>query len=210
MSEDWPPGGYSPPVEYERSELLAILIAVVVGISIASVTVSAIQSAAGNLIEAWVNFAQTIGMGPLPLVIGAHLGWISWILILSILMIALHESVHFGIGRLLGMAPKFELDDFAVLKNPSVVILSDGIKRWENLAMLSGPFVLIGSISLIIMVTTDGVVSGSAAYILLINSAASGLDIYHIIRLLLMPKGTQYANFRDGGELRTEYTVPEE
>lgn len=210
MSESWPPGDYSAPAEYDRNDYFAILIAVVVGLAAATITLPSIQNAAGLLIKDWVRIAQIMGAGPLALIAGAHFGWISWILILSTLMIVLHESVHFAIASLLGMDPSFEWDEFTVLKNPSVVIVGDGIKRWENLLALSGPFVLINTLCLIIMGATEAVVGGSAAYILLVNSAASGLDLYHILRLLSMPKGTQYSNFREGGDIKTKYAFPKE
>lgn len=100
------------------------------------------------------------------------------------------------------------MDDFVVLKNPSIVIEAEGIKRWENLVMLSAPLGFIGAISLAIMLTTSGVMAGSAAFVFLINSAGSGLDIYHVLRILAMPIGTQFTNFRRKGDLYTVYSVP--
>lgn len=209
MSDRWPPAGYSTPEEYERSENLAIGIALIVALGVAAVITESVQTAAGNLIDVWTRFAESLELGLFFLYVGAHLAWVGWIIVLSILTLGAHEATHYGIARLLGLDPNFEWDDFVILKNPSVVIETQGIKRWENLAMLSAPLVIIGAICLVIMGSTGGVMRGSAAFVLLINSAGAGLDIYHILRILVMPTGTQYANFRKEGKLYTEYSIPE-
>lgn len=210
MAGHWPPEGYSTPKEYERSVGIVTLIAILIGLVLIPITIPPIRSAIPPLIDGWVDFGYNVQLSADLLVIGAYFVLLTWMILLLTAMTIVHESFHYGVGHILELEPTFEWDEFVILKNPSIVAYAKGIKRVENLAMLSTPFVFIGLACWITMATTDGLVSGSAALILLTNSAVSGQDIYHILRILKMPNGTQFRNYRDDCQLRTEYVVPRE
>lgn len=132
-----------------------------------------------------------------------------WMLALAVLMIAIHEPLHYLGCAYHNLDPEFRISrgSFSI-PSPSVTPMTTGIKLRENALGTAPPFVGVNLLALVVIASTDGLVAGSAAWVLLINSASSAQDLYHLYRYWKLPSATLFANWERNGELRTEYTFP--
>lgn len=215
MIEDWPPEGYSHPTEYNRNKWIVLSIGLLVSLPLAVSCLPLIKDGAFAIFRVWRRFLVSIpALAERPIVffillfVVGVLIFLLWILSLSRLMVVVHERLHYEVGRQFDLNPEYRHDYFLWFENPGVIALSTGIPRNQNILMLVAPFIIIGLVSLLVMEVSSGIIAASAAFVLLINSAGSALDLYHVIRLLSMPQRTLFANFEEGSEIRTEYAFP--
>jgi len=131
-----------------------------------------------------------------------------WLFCTIALLVIVHECVHYLASLAIGGNPQFIWNNAVLLKNPAVVNYAAGITRWENIVSLGAPLVILNTTTGAVMLSTGGILAGTAAIMFAVNSIASAGDLGNIIRVAKMPAGTKYANFERDGEVRTEYAVP--
>lgn len=211
MAENWPPKGYLQPMEYEVNKYhiygLAVILSVIFGVA----TIIPILEGVDSYLNIWKSVTDTIGLAESSIIYaigGVFVACISLYLIWKLVLLPIHEGLHYFVGLSLGLNPDFGYEEGILIDNPRVVALTTGISVWENLAMIIAPFVVIGVLSLLILNIMSGIIAGLAAFILLANSAASCQDMYHYLRLIRMDPGTEFANFEDDGTILTEYAIP--
>lgn len=207
---NWPPANYTVPKVYTTDERWIVVIAILLIPPTLLSTVPDIKSGTAVL-TVWTGYLGQAGLVDYPklyigLVIG---GLVAWIGGTSITIIAVHEGIHYVTGRLCGLNPAFEWTTHLGAPNPSIVAYYQGIQRWENILMLTSPFVGLCLACGLVMWTTNGVLAATAAIMFAVNAVASAMDLYNAGRLVRFPHGTLFANFDTKEGLRTEYTVPQ-
>jgi len=210
MSENWPPEGHSEPEPYEVSNWWVIGIGLALLVPVYELAHPAIGVGTSNF-TAWAfDFGASIGMADYALayVLVVFVSLIGWVLVAGAIIIAIHESVHYAINAILGLNPRFEWHSQLYLKNPSVVAYDDGIRRWENIASLLGPFVILTILCAAVMWATSGFLAATAAIMFSVNAVPSCSDIYNAGRIARMPRGTLFANFDEEEGLLSEYATP--
>jgi hypothetical protein len=211
MSGDWPPEGYSEPRVYHKNERYILALGVAIAGLFAVPALFPIQEGIDAYRATWSSFAHSLGI---PYLTTGVVEAVSLILgmcaVFRVIIVPVHEAIHYSIGLLLDLNPKYGYEKTLFFKNPMVVALSTEISVWENMVMVIAPFVTIGLLSWGLVQVSGGLVAGVAAVILWMNSAASAQDLYHYIRLLRMNPDAKFANFKEGDTIRTEYVVPEQ
>jgi hypothetical protein len=211
MTEGWPPEGYSTPTEYVSSDRLIVAIGVALVLPAVLFTHTKISMGTVYFIR-WIEKALTnigIHSRPLLLLFAAFLASVCWILVSAIVVITVHESIHYTLAKIFNINPRFEFNWQLNVPNPSVVAYHQGINRRENIAMLIAPFSILSLVCGIGMLVTSGVVSGTFAIMFAVNAVPSCGDLYHVGRIVKMPPGTLFANFEEEDALRTEVSTPE-
>jgi hypothetical protein len=207
MPENWPPEGYSEPREYDKNERHIISLAFIIAGVFAVPALLPIQEGVAAYWEMWNNLGFSYLITAIAGTVTSALG----ILVLfRKVIVPIHEGIHYAVGLLLDLNPRFGYEEMMYHKNPSVVALSTDIPVWKNMAMLVAPFAIITLLSWSAIQVFGGLVAGVAAVVLWINAAASAQDLYHYFRLLRMNPDTRFANFEEGDDIRTEYAVPEQ
>ncbi len=211
MTEGWPPGGYATPTEYVSSDRWIAAISVALILPVVLFTHTEISRGAVYFIgwSEWALKTVDVQSRPLLLLFAAFLAAICWILVSAIVVITAHESVHYTLATIFNNNPRFEFNWKLYMPNPSVVAYHQGISRGENIAMLIAPFSILSLVCAIMMWSTSGVVSGTFAFMFAVNAVPSCGDLYHVGRIVQMPRGTLFANFEEEDALRTEVSVPE-
>lgn len=211
MAEEWPPKGYSPPREYISSDGWVLGIALVLLLPVLAFIRPDVSVGASLFAEWTILAGEEIGLVRYPLlfVFVAFIAGICWIFASGAIIITLHECIHYALGAVLDVNPRFEFHTQLLMPNPSVVAYSQGISRGENIVMLSGPLVGLSLVCISVMWMTTGLVAATAAIMFAINVLPSCGDLYHIGRIVLMPRGTLFANFDEDEGLRTEVVTPE-
>lgn len=217
---EWPPESHSNLKEWEEDELglviVGIILLIVVGVIVYFLRSEMIQFFRimyGNI----VGFIQTIGIPPespihFPLFVftGCVLLYGLYIMFRDVI-IPIHERIHYWIADFYGLNPEHTTKESLFMENPGVICVTTNIPVWQSTLVSAGPFVVIGIASALIILLIDGVIAGLAAFILVFNTGISHVDIHKIIRIALLPKGTRFANFKEGeNEYRSEYAIPEE
>ncbi|WP_042662915.1 DUF3267 domain-containing protein [Haloferax sp. ATB1] len=211
MQKDWPPEGYSEPREYDKNERHIIGIAFVIAGVFAVPALLPVHEGVTAYWVMWSDLAAVLNISYLTTAVGGTVTSMVGIYVLfRKVMVPIHEGIHYGVGLLLELNPRFGYEEMMFHKNPNVVALSTNIPAWKNMAMLIAPFAIIGLLSWGLVQVSGGLVAGIAAIVLWINSAASAQDLYHYVRLLRMNPETKFANFEEGNQIRTEYAVPEQ
>ena len=209
MTGKWPPTGYTNPEPYTINDRLILVIALVLTLP----TVTLIRPIISDGTSAFTEFGEVTGLVELPLlyllaVLAMSLGWL---FSSGVTIILIHEGVHYLAGVVCGQDPTFVWSEYLGLKNPGIVIYETGTTRAENMLMLAGPFIILTPLCAVVMWSTSGMLSATAATMLAINTVASCADLYNVGRLVMMPRGTLFANFDDGeGGLDTEFVTPSE
>lgn len=160
----------------------------------------------------WIGqVGETVGFSSFPLLflLMALLAVVCWILVSGTIIIILHEGVHYALGAVLDVNPRFEFHTQLFLPNPNVVAYHEGIGRGENIIMLSGPFAVLSLVCASVMWRASGFVAATAAIMFAINAVPSCGDLYHVGRIARMPRGTLFANFDEENGLRTEVVTPQ-
>jgi hypothetical protein len=216
MTDEWPPDGFSDPHKWEISESAIIMIAAVVGGSLLFLIRDDFSGFADFTSVILFEVAEMLGFRNSPILLlsgGVFLVVVFLTLLLisfRMMVIPIHERIHYEIYDYFNLNPEYHYTELLFYKNPSVVPLSTCINLYQNTISALGPFVSIGTVSTVILYLSDGVVGSVFAFILVLNSASSAGDLYNVIRFAMMPKGTLFANFKDGDEVHTEYVFPEE
>lgn len=211
MANHWPPEGYADPSEYLVNERRALLTSIALFLP----TLFLIHKPIRNSVDLFSNTflplirGTALGGGPLIIVSLVMTLAFTWIIIWTAMTIGIHEAIHYLVSWLFRLNPKFEWHWQFGFPNPSVVTYDIGIPRWQDVVVLGSPFILISAISGYILLNSQGYVAGTSAVVFATNTVPSGNDIYNVIRLVQMPKGTMFANFRENGKLRTEYIIPD-
>jgi hypothetical protein len=211
MTEGWPPEGYSTPTEYVSSDRWIVTIGVALVLPAVLFTHTKISMGTVNLIGWSQKALKNIGIHgrPLLLLFAAFLASVCWILVSGIVVITVHECIHYTFATIFNKNPRFEFNWQLNMPNPSVVAYHQGITRGEHVAMLIAPFSILSLVCGIGMVVTSGVVSGTFAIMFAVNAVPSCGDLYHVGRIVNMPPGTLFANFEEEDNLRTEVSTPE-
>lgn len=211
MTEGWPPDGYATPTEYVSSDKWSLAIGVALIFPALLFTHSEISSGAVYFagLSEWV--LTTVGVQSRPLLLSSvrFFASICWILVSAIVVITTHESIHYTLATIFNNNPRFEFNLQLYMPNPSVVAYHQGISRGENVAMLIAPISILSLVCGFAMLVTSGVVSGTFAIMFAVNAVPSCGDLYHVGRIVQMPRGTLFANFEEEDALRTEVSVPE-
>jgi len=127
-----------------------------------------------------------------------------------VVMVAVHECIHYGAGLMQGHSPQFGvrwMEFFWGLKEPApyVVTLNEYISRDENIAVLIAPLVIIDAIAVVVfLLSPSSIESHYAALALVVNTSSSMQDLYNVVRVSIMPEGTEYINVEQE-DLRTFY-----
>ena len=129
-----------------------------------------------------------------------------------ILLVAIHEAIHYIVMWANGQSPEFGLrfqKTFWLLKEPIpyVVALEQRISRNENIFALIAPLVVINILAVgVLLLPVPAGAKHFARLALVVNTAGSVQDMYNVVRLLQFPKTTDFVNLVDD-EIRTFYTV---
>ncbi|WP_083893800.1 DUF3267 domain-containing protein [Halovivax asiaticus] len=210
MTENWPPDGYTEPEQYIANDRrimsigLALFFPVLV---LSSPSLGQGSSALGSHILEFGNSTGLIEYFPLYLLSVAFV-YLVWLLGSMALTILVHEGIHYGISYIYGNNPEFEWSSTFGVRNPSVVAYSVGMGRFESLLSMIGPFATLSVLSGAIMLSTSGILAGTAAIMFCTNTVPSCSDIYNSCRIALMPRGAKFVNFKEKGELRSEFAIP--
>lgn len=207
MPANWPPEGYSEPQEYDKNERHVVGFVFIIAGVFALPAYPPIQEGVAVYWGIWTNFGFS---NLITVIAGTAASLLGITLIFRKVMVPIHEGIHYGVGLLLNLNPRFGYEEMLYHKNPSVVALSTDIPVWKNMAMLVAPFAVITLLSWGVIQGFGGLVGGVAAVVLWINAAASAQDLYHYFRLLRMNPDTRFANFEEGDEIKTEYATPEQ
>jgi len=213
MVDEWPPEGTSSPREYTKNTKYIYIIAVIISVLFFIAFFPELNEGIDTYLSAYFAFVKSHGV-PADGVIsrsGAVVGVIViGILLRKFVIVPVHEGIHYAVDLYWGHNPDFGYREGYLLNNPRVAPLAKGISVGESLTALIAPFAVIGFTSWAVMYITDGIIQGIAAFILIANSAASSEDLYNCFKLFSMDPDTLFANFKENGEIRTEYVVPEE
>ncbi|MCU4716856.1 DUF3267 domain-containing protein [Halapricum hydrolyticum] len=212
MSEHWPPDGYSNPKRYEVDDRYTILIAVAVTPPVLAITAPELEGVVPTLISFIQAFGQTTGIANYPLLYLATALFVvvGWVAISGASIVAIHEAIHYVVALLNGSEPEFIWTERLGLKSPGIMPYGTGLTRGENIAGFLAPFILLSAFAGSIMLSSDGIVAGTAAAMFAINSIPSCSDIYNSIKVARMPRGTKYANFDNGEGIKSEYALPKD
>lgn len=129
-----------------------------------------------------------------------------------VLLIAIHEVIHYTVAWVSGQSPEFGLrfqKTFWLLKEPVpyVVALEQRISRNENIFALIGPLVVINTLAVgVLLLSVSDAANHFARLALVVNTAGSVQDLYNVVQLLRFPKTTDFVNLVDD-EIRTFYTI---
>lgn len=212
---DWPPEGYSDPQPIKDTQSTVLLIALAIGVPLVYVLRPYLRELANPLLAVMPILSKTLGFSDSS---GIYLtaGFVLTVVLLTVLgllfrwaIIPVHERIHYEMDRLMGLNPEYLYVDFLFLKNPGVLAVNTGTSRGQHIPSSLAPFVIIGIASLTGVLLLDGFAAGLAAFVLTVNSAASGKDVYNVIRMLMLPNDALYASFIEDGEPRSEYAIPE-
>jgi hypothetical protein len=132
------------------------------------------------------------------------------VVISGVCIVAIHEAIHYIVALLNGAEPELIWTERLGLKSPGIMPYGTGLTRGENIAGLLAPFILLNTLAGSIMLSSNGIVAGTAATMFAINSVPSCSDIYNSIKVARMPRGTKYANFDNGKRIKSEYALPED
>lgn len=212
-ANSWPPKNYVTPIEYERNERIILVLSFALAILFLAILWPDINKGAAEFAQQWVSISASTGLVDYPIL--AFLGVVAVIcavmyVVWAKLTIPVHERLHYEVAKHFDLNPEYGTENGYFLSNPCVRALETGITVKQNITMLIVPFLIIGALSLAVLLFSSGWLAGLAAFVLAANSAASAQDLYHVGRLLRMPKQTQFANFEDGDDFRTEFTYPEQ
>ena len=212
METKWPPTGFSDPKKYEKSDPIILGITILIAAGLGLACASYLMEGINSFVHGWLNLGVAVGVtDPLLLRLGGvGVAVLGLSVVWTKIVIPVHERIHYEVGKFYDLDPEYGTEDFFFTSNPCVTAMSPGITVKENIAMLTAPFLLIGIPALAVMMVSSGILTGLAAYVLVANSAGAAQDLYHTGRLLLMPNGTQFANFEADGDIRTEYASPEQ
>lgn len=210
MSSGWPPDGYSSPKGYENHDRRILVTGLILTIPAIVVTEGPIGKGGETVAKMSIAGLQSSGIND-----GAYLtalaigGAFGWILISGVVIVLIHEAIHFAVGELRNAKPQFKWSSTLNIPNPSVVAYRTGLNRWDHILMLSAPFTTLSTVCGIVMWFSSGVIAGTAAVMFAVNAVPSCADIYDTFRISTMPKGTLFANFDDEGTLRSEFVIPD-
>ncbi|WP_435346041.1 DUF3267 domain-containing protein [Haloarchaeobius sp. HRN-SO-5] len=120
------------------------------------------------------------------------------------LTIGVHEYIHFFADRLFGYDPIIEFG----LPNPYVVTLQEFKNRNHSAISLIAPLLVIDIAALgLLQMQVSPLLTYSAVFALMLNTGASGSDIYGFLFLLSVPSGTMLYSVADSDEIET-YVYP--
>lgn len=172
MTGNWPPEGFSQAREYKSSDGWMLAIGLVLILPVFEITRAKVDIGAALFVEWSGQVGDTVGLSNYPLLFlfAALFTVLCWILVSGAIIITLHEGVHYALGSILDVSPRFEFHTQLFLPNPSVVAYQAGISRSENIAMLSGPFVVLSLVCASVMWMTSGFVAATAAIMFAINA----------------------------------------
>lgn len=210
MTNSWPPAGFHEPVEYEVNQLSVSLIGLTVAIVFGLYSLPIIQRGADSLAKYPIQILAAYDLQFLEVLIPALLlSVFSWLILLTVVIVPIHEFIHYLFGIAFDLNPKFYWDDSWAIRNPSVIAMSSDIQVPKNIVMLIAPFALISISCAALTILTEGLVASSFAFLFLVNGVSSAQDLYHVGRLQDLPQGTLFRNYKADGALITEYAVPE-
>jgi len=211
MVESWPPEKYSEPNRFgnhpRRIILTAVVLVVFSGLLVRNPLKSTSRIIAGEL----TAFFNAYGVDNLIVAVVVSLAvLLAWIFGSTVFVIVVHEAIHYVVGALLSLNPRFEWSkmDGVPIQNPTVVAYSIGIRRWQVLALLIAPFLLLSVVCGSLIFLGSGFVSGTASVMFLANAVPSCSDVYKSIRIVRLDKGTLFANFDTPDGLKSEYVIP--
>lgn len=206
--DGWSPPGYSSPKIYTSDERWGLGIATLL-IPPVVVLIKQPLTSGTMVLTGWAEALGQSGLSNPPFVYIALVlcGLCGWIIGSSVVIIVVHEGIHYATACFRGLNPSFEWTSFYGVLSPSVVAYAQGIQRWENILMLAAPFFCLSLICGGLMWMTEGLVSATAAIMFAVNAVPSGMDLYNVGRLVNLPRGTIFANLETEDGLRTEYAV---
>lgn len=133
----------------------------------------------------------------------------------SVVLIVVHESIHFFMHRLNGFDPTYGIMVMWMWKIPElaayVVVLDDPLPRNENMIGLAAPLVVLTTVGLVgLLPVFPETVTYYAKLLLVLNTTWSCADIYNLMRVSRYPPGTRFQNEMDEGAVRTFVETPQE
>lgn len=214
---DWPPDGYSDPEPWQKDVYGISIIGIVLGVGFAYVVRFELIEFFHIMRVSIRGFIGTLGISrnspiyfPLFVFTAAILLYGAFIVFRDVVT-PIHEWIHYTIGEFFELNPEHTTEEVLYTATPGVICVTTNIPVWQSALVLVGPFIVIGSVSALIVFLLEGAIAGLAAVILVLNSVRSNVDIHSILRFTLLPPGTRFANFKEGeNQYRTEYAVPAE
>jgi hypothetical protein len=131
---------------------------------------------------------------------------------LILLLVSIHECIHYVVAVAEGKKPQFGLRvrktiGLPIEIDPYVIALEQRISRNENILVLIAPLVLINSLAMgVLFLPMPNKVNYYAQLVFVVNTVGSIQDLYNVIRLLGFPETTEFVNIVDD-EVRTFYTT---
>lgn len=210
-----PPTGYADPKEYHKNDYIANSLGLVMLVCLTALFFPGmVEALFGGMIRV-VFGLDSFGFAAAARFGKRNIGRIVRIVGFGVVLIVVHEGVHYYVSKLSGYSPRFRfrVEQWAFglpQVTPTITPpLDEYIDRRTNVLHLVAPLFVIGAIALIgLLPVFPTVVTGYAKIALILNTGGSGTDIYNATRVLLAPPGTRYFNCFDDGELRTFYTEP--
>lgn len=214
---DWPPDGYSDPEPWEADVYGTSIIGIVLAVGFGYIVRFELIEFFYIMRASIRGFIGTLGIprnSPVyfPLfVLTAGVLLYGVFLVFRDVVTPLRNWIHCSIGELFELNPERATEDELYTAHPGVICVTTNIQVWQRALVLVGPFILIGSVSALVVFLLDGAIAGLAAVILVFNSTSSNADIHSLLRFTLLPPGTRFANFEEGEhQYRSEYAVPAE
>lgn len=213
---DWPPDGYSEPIQWEKDERGAAIVGVVLAIAVGYLVRFAIIQFLYIMRANIVGFIETLGIPrdsslyvPL-LVFGGGVLLYGLYVAYRDVIVPIHEHIHYRIADFFELNPEHSTEKLLFMENPGVICVTTDIPVWQSTVVTISPFLVVGLTSALVVVLIDGVIAGLAAFILVFNTLSSDGDIYTILRFSTLPNGTLFAHFKETeNEYRSEYAIPD-
>lgn len=216
MGDEWPPEGYAEPRTWEKDERVIGIIGAIVGLVFAYLLRTELLQLFLIMRANIVAYLGSLGIergspAYLPYFVFAGAFFGSGLFIgFKRTIIPLHERIHYRIADFYELNPEYTTDTLLRVENPGVVCVTTNIPLWQSTVVSIAPFVVIGSASALVVFSTGGIIAGLGAFILVMNAVSSHGDIYSVVRFVMLPKGTLFANFKEGAnEYEAEYSFPE-
>ncbi|MFD1514419.1 DUF3267 domain-containing protein [Halomarina rubra] len=108
-------------------------------------------------------------------------------LLLIVPLVIVHELIHAVVERALGYEPTIRWR----LWNPYVVANQQAVTRWDNIAILLAPLVVINVVMVALLSsTTSPILIAAYVFVLLCNTTIAAGDVAGAVWLLIQPTGT--------------------
>lgn len=201
------PAGHRGPFEYETSDLVPAVLQIVLFVVLMRLFFP-------ELVSSYVAFTPFTWRDAVAYLLRNRLqvaGFLGFVVVMTVV----HEYIHYVADRWCGLDPEFGFRSDAQLgmvpiPDPYVVAKGDFIDRRADLVALGSPVVVMAIVALCVLVLpTPPAIDYLARVVLVLNTSASGYDIYNMVTIWRMDPGTLLYNYETAEGIGTVYYPPE-